>query len=99
VGNSFASDKELLVLTLLRDAPKGLYGLELVKESGDRLKRGTVYVTLARLEDKGLIRSRTPATTGGHSGLPRPHYTLTAEGRKALDAAALMGWDLARSEA
>jgi DNA-binding PadR family transcriptional regulator len=47
------SPKELLVLELLRDQES--YGLQLVAASSRRLKRGTVYVTLGRMEQKGYI--------------------------------------------
>lgn len=87
--NPFASGIELLVLTLLRDEPQGLYGLELVKNSGGRLKRGTVYVTLMRLEDKGFVQSHVQPAA--HAGLPRPRYTLTAPGKRVLEAANLVG--------
>ena len=50
------SPKELLVLDLLARA-KARYGLELVAASRGRVKRGTVYVTLGRMEDKGLVAS------------------------------------------
>jgi DNA-binding PadR family transcriptional regulator len=35
-----------------------MYGLKLIKASDERLKRGTVYVTLGRMEEKGFVRSR-----------------------------------------
>src|SRR5207253_3377248 len=45
--------KERLILELL--ASEGpMYGLQLVEQSGGGLKRGTVYVTLGRMEAKGL---------------------------------------------
>ena len=87
--NPFAAATELLVLRLLRDEPKGMYGLELVSASDGRLKRGTVYVTLGRLEEKGFVQSRVDKGTT-HSGLPRPRYTLTALGERALAAADMM---------
>ena len=83
--NPFATETELLVLRLLRDAPAGLYGLQLVEASDGRLKRGTVYVTLGRLEEKGFVDSRTPRQTR-HAGLPRPIYRLNAAGERALAA-------------
>lgn len=94
MGKSFPSEKGLLVLRLLRDAPAGLYGLELVKASGGRLKRGTVYLTLGRLEEKGFIESRTKPQDN-HPGLPRPIYRLNAMGQRLLSAAEMMGLDLA----
>ena len=51
------SPKQLLVLELLLHGQE-LYGLQLVAESSDQLKRGTVYVTLRRMEDKGAALGR-----------------------------------------
>ena len=74
------SPKELLVLELLRH--QELYGLQLVAASRGRLKRGTVYVTLGRMEEKGYITSRLDAPPTGTGGLPRRIYALTALGRR-----------------
>ncbi len=46
------SRTETLILDLLRQG-RERYGLELVEASGGRVKRGTVYVTLGRMEEKG----------------------------------------------
>ena len=70
---------ERLILTLLT-ARGACYGLELVDASGGRLKRGGIYVTLGRMEEKGLIRS---ATSEGSRRL----YKATALGERALLAA------------
>ena len=73
------SPKELLVLELLlRDQES--YGLQLVAASKGRLKRGTVYVTLGRMEDKGYITSTLDAPPAGAGGLPRRIYAATALG-------------------
>jgi PadR family transcriptional regulator PadR len=79
------SPKELLVLELLvRD--KELYGLQLVAGSRGRLKRGTVYVTLGRMEEKGYITSRLDDPPPGAGGLPRRLYAPTPLGRRMLSA-------------
>jgi DNA-binding PadR family transcriptional regulator len=78
------SPKELLVLELLRD--QKLYGLQLVAASNRRLKRGTVYVTLGRMEEKGYITSTLEAAPAGAGGLPRRIYKATALGRRMLAA-------------
>ena len=67
------------ILLLLVDRPDQ-YGLELVEASNSALKRGGIYVTLGRMEDKGLVRS-----TPGESG--RRLYRATALGERALLAA------------
>lgn len=79
------SDKEALILSLLTERDS-LYGLELVTLSDNRLKRGTVYVTLSRMQDKGLIRAVEDRTPQDHAGLPRPRYQITAVGERALVA-------------
>lgn len=79
------SPKELVILELLaRDHE--LYGLQLVAGSRRRLKRGTVYVTLGRMEDKGYVSSRLEAPPVEEGGLPRRLYQPTALGRRVLAA-------------
>lgn len=77
--------KEALILELLIDAGE-LYGLELVARSKRRLKRGTVYVTLGRMEKKRLITSRLEAAPPETGGMPRRLYSPTADGRRVLAA-------------
>jgi DNA-binding PadR family transcriptional regulator len=92
MANPFSSATELMILAMLRDEPAGMYGLELVKASGERLKRGTVYVTLGRMEEKGYIKSRTKPNAD-HPGIPRPIYRITALGERCLAGAELAGWN------
>lgn len=77
------SRKELLVLDLLV-ANKQLYGLQLVAASSGQLKRGTVYVTLGRMEDKGYIEWTLEEPPPGAGGLPRRIYAPTPLGRRML---------------
>jgi DNA-binding PadR family transcriptional regulator len=84
------SGKQEIILAMLHDG-KEMYGLELVEASGGRLKRGTVYVTLGRMEDKGYVESRTEDAQPGAIGLPRRLYRVTGLGRRVYDA-----WALAR---
>lgn len=78
------SPKEALILDLLRAGE--MYGLELVTASDGALKRGTVYVTLGRMEEKGLIVSRIGDETPALGGLPRRVYKPTAYGKQLLSA-------------
>jgi DNA-binding PadR family transcriptional regulator len=77
------SGKESLILTLLI-AHDELYGLQLVAESKRRLKRGTVYVTLQRMEEKGYVASRLVDAPPEAGGLPRRLYQPTSLGRRVL---------------
>ena len=79
------SPKEFLVLELLVGAGE-MYGLELVDASAGALKRGTVYVTLGRMQEKGYIVSRRESAPPSAGGLPRRLYAPTNLGREALAA-------------
>jgi DNA-binding PadR family transcriptional regulator len=77
--------KERLILELLvSDGP--MYGLQLVEQSNGALARGTVYVTLGRMEAKGLVESHQEPLPPGAIGLPRRIYRPTALGARALRA-------------
>ena len=75
---------ERLVLKLLLDGPD--FGLNLVAKSNGTLKRGTVYVTLGRMERKGFITSEQERQPPGAIGLPRRIYRVTPLGKRALRA-------------
>ncbi|MEW5756445.1 MAG: helix-turn-helix transcriptional regulator [Pseudomonadota bacterium] len=86
---------EALIAHLLREsAPAPLFGLELVRRSssGDlKLKKGTIYVTLERMEKKGLVTSELetsppPHFKEGDFYIPRRMYRLTPAGEQALIA-------------
>jgi DNA-binding PadR family transcriptional regulator len=79
-----ASEHRILAL-LARHGPS--YGLQLVEASRGRLKRGGIYVTLGRMEDKGLVTS-----SAGEGG--RRLYEPTALGERALLAVRLMAGEI-----
>jgi DNA-binding PadR family transcriptional regulator len=79
--------KERLILDLLI-AEGPLFGLQLVERSGGALKRGTVYVTLGRMEAKGFVTSEQEAMPEGAIGLPRRLYRPTPLGERIRRA-----WD------
>ena len=84
-GLPMLSMKERLILErLIGSGPK--YGLQLVDESGGGLKRGTVYVTLGRMELKGLIESHHEPATDDQEAIPRRMYRATGLGRRVFDA-------------
>src|SRR5687768_5170336 len=81
------SGAEFMIMNLLISA-KGkaeMYGLELVNESEGKLKRGTIYVTLGRLEDKGYVTSRREEAREGVS-IPKRLYKPTGLGVKVFNA-------------
>lgn len=79
------SGKERIVLEMLIGRGP-LYGLELVEGSDGQLARGTVYVTLSRMADKGYLESYGEEAPAGHRGPPRRKYKVTGKGARALQA-------------
>jgi PadR family transcriptional regulator, regulatory protein PadR len=77
---------ERLVLELLAARGDRMYGLELVAESGGRLKRGTVYVTLGRMMQKGLLEAEAEKFADDSGLVPRRMYRATAFGLRVLRA-------------
>ena len=82
------SATESFIVELLRGRER--YGLELVDSSKGKLKRGSVYVTLARMEAKGFVESRQEERPAGAIGLPRRLYRATPYGLKVRDAYSLL---------
>jgi DNA-binding PadR family transcriptional regulator len=79
------SEKEALILGLLI-ASGEMYGLEIVAKSDGEVGRGTVYVTLARMQEKGYVDSKQEEQAPGATGLPRRLYRVTGEGLRVLKA-------------
>ena len=93
------SQKEAVILRLLENRGE-MYGLEMVQTSPD-LKRGTIYVTLNRMAEKGYVDSRHEKEEGA-AGLPRRLFVSTPLGRRVLraweTAAAAIELELAPAE-
>lgn len=78
------SGKEAVVLELLHDGEQ--YGLEIVRLSEGRLKRGTVYTTLNRMQQKGYVQSRSEEKPAHVPGIPRRLFRATPYGLRVLQA-------------
>lgn len=79
------SNTEALIFDQLVSAAGGeLYGLQMVKASNGTLKPGTIYVTLGRMEDKGLVSSRLE--TNPLQAIPRRLYKVTGLGARTYHA-------------
>ena len=79
------SATERLIVELLA-AHEELFGLQMVELSDGRLKRGTVYVTLGRMQEKGYLESRQEPLPEGAIGLPRRLYRPTGLAMRVLAA-------------
>jgi|SRR5689334_9716782 DNA-binding PadR family transcriptional regulator len=59
---------------------------EIASATGKPASAGSMYVTLDRLEEKGLLRSRLAESTDERGGRPRRYVTVTAYGLRELRA-------------
>ena len=91
--------EQMLLLTVMRLEDEA-YGVRLMKELESRVgrsvSRGSVYVTLDRLEEKGWIESEHSPPRPERGGRPRRIVRVTREGVAVLRksrAALLNLWD------
>ena len=79
--------EQLVLLALVRLGPDA-YGATIRRDiearTGRDLAISAVYVTLDRLETKGLVRSRVGEPTPQRGGRRRKHVSLLPEGRRAI---------------
>lgn len=57
---------------------------EIERRSGRRVSRGSIYVTLDRLEDKGLLASKLTGPSKSRAGTPKRNFRVTPSGLKAV---------------
>jgi PadR family transcriptional regulator, regulatory protein PadR len=79
------SATERLILELLAEHGE-LFGLQMVGHARGALKRGTVYVTLGRMQEKGYLESRQELLPPGAIGLPRRLYRPSGYGLRVVNA-------------
>lgn len=79
--------EELVMLAVVR-LEDGAYGAtvrsELAERAGRSVAIATIYVTLMRLEDKGLVSSRMSDPAPVPGGKARRLFRLTRKGARAL---------------
>jgi DNA-binding PadR family transcriptional regulator len=79
--------EEVVLLATLR-LGRGAYGASILREldaqAGRDVPRGSVYVTLDRLEEKGLVASRPGEPTPQRGGRARRLVAVTEAGLAAL---------------
>jgi DNA-binding PadR family transcriptional regulator len=81
---------EMLVLLALVQLGDDAYGVavqrEIVRRTGRERSFATVYTTLARLEEKGLVDSRLGEATAERGGRRKKYFAIRPTGRAALRA-------------
>ncbi|MEQ9397690.1 MAG: PadR family transcriptional regulator [Longimicrobiales bacterium] len=80
--------EQLLMLSVLR-LPDGAHGAAIQADLEEHAARGvslgSIHMTLGRLEERGLVRSRKGAPQGVRGGKARRLYTVKPEGRAVLE--------------
>lgn len=75
----------LLALARLGDDPYGMrVRMEIEETTGRQVSIGAVYATLARLQDKGLVRCWQGEPSPERGGRAKRLFQLTAAGTEAL---------------
>ena len=81
--------EQVVLLAVLR-VGSGAYGVpvhdEIQRYGGRDLTLGTIYKTLSRLEQKGLVASHVGEPTGQRGGRRTKCFSVTPAGRKSLQA-------------
>jgi len=82
-------DQEAIVLRAVYDLPQErAYGAPIMdyvtEATGKELALGTIYVVLARLEEKGFVTHRNSDPTPERGGRSKKLYKIEASGQRAL---------------
>ena len=84
MAREFLGGVELLVLLALIRLGDDAYGVPIAAaieaSSGREVSLGSVYLTLDRLEKKGLVRSRLGEATAVRGGRAKTYFRITARG-------------------
>ena len=83
--------EQLVLLAVLRLGDEEAYAVPIrnliLREAGVNISRGTIYVTLERLERKGYVTSWFSAAQAVRGGKARRHFRLKPPGIAAVRAA------------
>ena len=84
----FLGGFELIVLLALLRLREDAYGVPIVREIEERTRRevavGSVYATLERLEEKGLVSSVLGDSTPERGGRAKKYFHITALGLRQV---------------
>jgi DNA-binding PadR family transcriptional regulator len=89
---------ETMILLAVAQLGEGAYGAAVQRDVSARRGRayaaGAIHTALQRLEDKGLLTSRTGDPLPVRGGRARRYFRLTAAGADALDRARIAAQQL-----
>jgi PadR family transcriptional regulator PadR len=87
-NRNYIRDFELMVMLVLLRLGEGAYGVpisqELEQQCGRGVALGSVYATLASLEEKGLVSSNWGEPTPERGGRAKRYFSLTRKGLREV---------------
>ena len=90
MGKDYLGELEELILTMVGLLQEDAYGNAIIKEIKEQVNRevslAAAHVTLYRLEEKGLIKSRVGGATQKRGGRRKRIFTITQAGLSTLKA-------------
>ena len=88
MGATVLGELEQIVMLAVLRVGDDAYGVpimdEIQRQTGRELALATVYKTLSRLEDKGLVASRVGEPTPLRGGRRKRYFAVTAAGMRDL---------------
>ena len=88
MGRTFLGEFEQIVMLALARVGEGAYAVsihdEIQRTTGKSVSIPAVYVTLSRLEKKGLVVSQMGDSSPRPGGRAKRHFELSSEGKAAL---------------
>ena len=90
-GKLYLGEFEHIVMAAVLRLDGEAYGTRIIQEiedaTGTRVKSGSLYITLDRLEAKGYVTSRVADPEPGRGGRPKRYMTVTPAGLRILKQA------------
>ncbi len=90
-GKLYLGEFEHIVMAAVLRLDGEAYGTRIIQEiedaTGTRVKSGSLYITLDRLEAKGYVASRVADPEPGRGGRPKRYMTVTPAGLRILKRA------------
>ncbi len=87
-GKLYLGEFEHIVMAAVLRLDGEAYGTRIIQEiedaTGTRVKSGSLYITLDRLEAKGYVTSRVADPEPGRGGRPKRYVSLTPAGLRIL---------------
>ena len=90
-GKLYLGGFEHIVMAAVLRLEGEAYGARIIQEiedtTGTRVKSGSLYITLDRLESKGYVASRVADPEPGRGGRPKRYMSVTPAGLRILKKA------------